>query len=118
MNSPHETETRKAELLSEYPRGYVDHPGKFEGEPIAAIYFYELMLDGAADETIYDGGTPVDVFSVDADDRAVWGFDDTTTYVAIYTTEQGCVMWHEWTAVDYAEAVDACTASDDAAEID
>ena len=41
---------RKAELLADWPKGYQDAPGKFEGESIAAMYFWELMLDGGGDE--------------------------------------------------------------------
>ena len=47
-------------------------PGKFEGEPIYSPYFYELMMDGMADETIYEGDLMIEIFRVDEPDRAIF----------------------------------------------
>lgn len=95
---------RYVQLIQDYPDGYVTTPGKFEGEPIEAIYFYELALDGGADEMLYDGDTPIDVFHVDDDDRLVWGLDDATRYVAVWETDQGFVEFAEWTEDEYRKA--------------
>ena len=46
--------------------GRIVSPGKFEGEPVWAPYFYEALLDGGADE---DDGE-VSTFEVTDDDRA------------------------------------------------
>jgi hypothetical protein len=99
---------RHAELLAEYPDGYQRHPGKFEGEPIAAMYFHELCLDGAQDETLYDGDTPIDVFRVDADDRALWTLLDSTTHVVCWTQDSGFAMFEELARDQYDRLVEHC----------
>lgn len=103
-------DTRKAELLADYPDGYVSEPGQFEGESIATIYFYELMLDGGADELVPVGPDAyVDVFAIDADDRARWELADTTTHVMLEISEQGFVSLTELTDRDYQRLVDDST---------
>ena len=102
----------KAALLAEYPEGHTG-PGKFEGDPLAALYYYDLSMNGAADETLYDGETPIDVFTVDAEDRAVWGFAPATTRVAWNEGDTGFVYFSELTEETYAELVADCSDRDD-----
>src|SRR5436190_3612272 len=49
--------------------GIIQTPGQFEGESVATLYFWDRSLDGGADETIYDGEKPYDVFLPDAVER-------------------------------------------------
>jgi hypothetical protein len=98
---------RRAELLKAWPQGFVSAPGRFKGEPIAALYFWNLVLDGSEDDSLYDGDTRVRVFRVTAEDRDVWQLDAETAYVALSETEQECVVFHEWTDLDYRAALDA-----------
>jgi hypothetical protein len=72
-------------------------PGKFEGEPTYAEHFYNLMLDGVSDDTIYDGETPVDVFKVSAEDIAQFPDLDGVDYVILWESEQGFVYTREMT---------------------
>ena len=104
---------RKAELMTEWPKGYVTALGKFEGEPISTIYFWDLMMDGRSDETLYEGDTPIEVFFVDDDDRILWDLSADTYAVAVYETSTGFVMKHEWTQNKYDDTVNICAQSGD-----
>jgi hypothetical protein len=67
--SPEATEKRQAAdtLLVEYfgkegaAKAWRDcrilQPGKFEGEPPETLYWYDLIMDGAAEETTYESCT-------------------------------------------------------------
>jgi len=48
--------------------GIITNPGKFEGEPVYAPYFYDAYLNGMAD---YDDGDEM-WFDITADDRAMF----------------------------------------------
>lgn len=61
---------RKA-ILKQYKvqNGVIRTPGKFENEPVYAPYFYDLVMQGASDETDYDDdGTALDYFDITSDD--------------------------------------------------
>lgn len=103
MNS--EAQTAKDELLKEWPKGYVDSPGKFEGEPIEVLYFHDLVMNGASDETLYDGETPIDVFFVDEEDRVLWDLDPEVYAVAVWESDQGFVYHRELDKEHYAQLV-------------
>ena len=47
-------------------------PGKFEGECRYVPYFWDKTMEGAEDETIYDGETPVSVFKIAPEDIATY----------------------------------------------
>ncbi len=79
-------------------------PGKFEAEPYYVPHFYDLMLNGAESQTLYDGDTPIAVFDVDADERAAFGFEPSTVAVALWETDTGFCMFAEWTAAQLEEA--------------
>jgi hypothetical protein len=62
--------TRK-EVLEQYDidkNGLIQDPGKFEGEMLFAPYFYDSSLESGADETVYDGDTPIDIFVIAEED--------------------------------------------------
>lgn len=69
----------------------VPGPGKFEGEPTFVPHFYDVMLDGASDVSMFDGDTPVEIFIVDADDVRKFPDLEGTYAVAIWESEQGFV---------------------------
>lgn len=48
-------------------------PGKFEGEPIYSPYFYDLLQDGASDNTNYTpSGTRYDDFTIENVDKGIF----------------------------------------------
>jgi len=102
-----------ARLLAEHPAGYVQEPGKFEAEPIAAVYFWEISMNGFAAETLYDGDTPIDVFPIKGrqtltadQERELWHLRADTAFVAVWESDQGFVHFDEWTAEEYRRAID------------
>lgn len=61
----------REEIESEYTvrNGVIVSPGKFEGEPIYAPYFYDAMMNGVQDDTTEDDeGNTVDTFFITDDD--------------------------------------------------
>lgn len=60
-----------AQILESYDivKGIVTNPGKFEGEPAYVPYFWELGLDGMADEDFTDVGGAVYAFDITEDDK-------------------------------------------------
>lgn len=59
---------KREEILKEYSVnavGLITNPGKFEGEPLYAPYFWDAFLNGCWDDEL-DGGTLV--YNIIADD--------------------------------------------------
>jgi hypothetical protein len=77
--------------------GVIQNPGKFEGEPEYAPYFYDLMLNGASSETLYEDDRLVDVFVVDADDRAQFPELADAYAVLVWEDDQGFFNTREMT---------------------
>lgn len=50
----------------------VKGPGKFEGEPIYAPYFWDLAMMSGEDDTEWDGDTMISVFDVSDEDLAMF----------------------------------------------
>lgn len=98
----------KARLLAEYPKGYCEQPGKFEGEPIFAIYYWEMTQNGLADDTLDFGATPVSIYFLTNEDRACWDLPASTHVVAVWESETGFLMHTEWTDAEYEFAVREC----------
>ena len=66
--------------------GTIVSPGKFEGEPYYLVGLYDLILDGASDET----NGPADLITVDADLRAAYPeIDPTTVAFVVWTSDTG-----------------------------
>ncbi len=78
----------RQEIVNEYnvdERGCIRSPGKFEGEMVYAPYFYDLMLDGCADENT-DGSCTVPIEKEDIDIfPSLAGID----YVKLYEDDNG-----------------------------
>lgn len=51
--------------------GIIRSPGKFEGEPIHAVHYYHMMLDGFGDYCEADDCNG-QTFEIDADDAAMF----------------------------------------------
>jgi len=97
----------RAEILSRYDThdSIVVAPGKFEGEPIYVVHFYEQMLDGGGDETFYgnDGNDiPVEVFVVAAGDRTEFPELDDTAVLWLWERSDGFVERREFASVKAA----------------
>ena len=71
----------------------IRHPGKFEGEPTYAPYFWDAVLDGGGDEEVIadDGQTPVSFFNVLPEDREKFPSLANVTRVEIWEDQDGFV---------------------------
>jgi hypothetical protein len=61
----------REEILGRYKidnHGIIRDPGKFESEMLYAPYFYDSSMESGADETVYDGDTPIDIFIITEED--------------------------------------------------
>jgi len=52
--------------INDAQSAYITSPGKFESEPVAALYYYDLAMNGMADDTLESLNGPVSVFNVDS----------------------------------------------------
>lgn len=67
-------------------------PGKFEGEPAYAEYFYNLAMESGADETFLDSAsTQIDVWRLEADDFDKFPDLINDEYVLLWEDEQGFI---------------------------
>lgn len=90
------TMSAREQILNDYTinsSSMITSPGKFEGEPIFAPYYWENGLNGMADE---DNGETF-TFDLTADDYAMWpelrdwmGNDESNTLI-MSESEQGFV---------------------------
>lgn len=67
--------------------GIIRSPGKFEGEPTYAPYFYDALLNGFADTDEGDVAT----FDVTDDDRALFPELKDVQHVYLWESEQGFI---------------------------
>ena len=82
------------EIRNEYEvrNGIIVSPGKFEGEPIHTVYFYDLVMDSCQDDTIYDEyDDTIDVFNLTPERHEM--FPELVGYkqIQIAESEQGFV---------------------------
>lgn len=90
-----ELESKLAELAKEFTisgRGTITNPGKFEGESLAAPYYYGLYMDG--------GDT---IFEVAGDERAAFGWDEDENFVYLEETNDGFIYVCLFRTMDEAE---------------
>ena len=66
--------------------------GKFEGEPLETIYFYEAMLDGDG-ESLYFGRDEVqiDLYDTTTEEREILGAPPNHTHFALEYSDTGFV---------------------------
>ena len=90
----------RQEIEKEYKineHGIICSPGKFEGEMLYAPYFYEIIMDGGADETDYpegEDGSPVDTFFITPEDIKEFPELDGCTKIECFESEQGFFYTH------------------------
>jgi hypothetical protein len=87
-------------------RGTIVSPGKFEGEPIYAPYFFYGSLDGYSEEFYYgEGASSEYLIEVTDEDRAMFPeLDATTAFVAIGNSDSGHVYTEELTSAEADKA--------------
>jgi len=73
--------------------GAISSPGKFEGEMAYAVYFWNLGLDGGADDEEYDEDSDTTAFGFKVSDADRLEFPElgNKKWVWLYETEQGFV---------------------------
>jgi len=85
--------------ISEY--GTILDLGKFEGCFWAAVIFYEHMLDGMADVTLWNENETVDAFFVKETEIKEFELSEDTYAVTIWENDQDFVYFSEWTESAY-----------------
>jgi hypothetical protein len=80
---------KRTDIEAEYTieNGVIRNPGKFEGEPIYAPYFWDALLNGFADSD--DDG--VAVFDIEASDIEQFPELANVERIALYESDQGFV---------------------------
>ena len=89
----------KEEIIAQFDikDGIIQNPGKFEGEPIHTVYYYELMMDGEGEDIYADGVAAEDAepeytqFIVDSDESDVFGLC-VGSEVRVWVDSQGFVV--------------------------
>lgn len=85
------------EITSEYEThpntDIIRSPGKFEGEPLWAVYFWNLALDGSGDVEWDDDETEITTFQIQDEDRAIFPelAEEGITSVSLWEDSQGFV---------------------------
>ncbi len=82
-----------AEIKKEYDvgdDGIINSPGKFEGEPVWAVYFYDLAGSGEELLTNQEGNS-YEIFEVDDEERKEFGLADDIKAVVLKHTDQGFI---------------------------
>lgn len=74
-------------------------PGKFEGEPTYAEHYWNLILEGGADEELFDeGDRPIAYFKIDRADRLRFPyFEGLTRWLSLVEDDSGFVWTEEMT---------------------
>ena len=88
-----------SDIIKEYgfdPR----HPGKFEGEPIETLYYYDSTMNGFGEDRGVEGEM-YSIHGVTADERKVFQMPDNIRYFVISENEQGFVYGSAMTKKRY-----------------
>jgi hypothetical protein len=88
--------------------GIIVSPGKFEAEPEYVPAFWDVVLNGCADETIDDGGREVSIVLVTDEDRARWPELRDIHAVAMVESDQGFISSDAMTATRLDEYRAGC----------
>jgi hypothetical protein len=84
--------------------GIITDPGRYEGEPWYVVVLAEEW-EGGADETLYDGETPIDVWFVDSEMRTAFDLDPDTYALALSYSDQGFAYVEHLTEAQYFAGV-------------
>ena len=86
----------RAEIEAQY---VVEHdtirsPGKFEGEPVYTPHYWEMALDGTADEVLHDAALDqtVYVFKIDSSDVETWPMLADVEVLRLHERDDGFVI--------------------------
>ena len=82
---------------------YVVDPGKYEGEPLYAVYYHIKALNGHADGTIMannEDESPLDWFEVTDAERAMFPALADERYVGLWTSQQGFIYMEDGERVE------------------
>jgi hypothetical protein len=71
--------------------GAISDMGKFEGESAYVLHFRDMSTNGFSDDVQYDGDTPIDFYTVDADDVREFPELAGVKRVAVYEDSQGFI---------------------------
>ena len=78
--------------------GVITSPGKFEGEMVYVPYFWDIVLNGGADENLSDNGVNVDRIVIIGDDITefddVLSLDDVDCSIDLWEDDSGFVHAH------------------------
>lgn len=95
---------RKADTDDKQAPKYLAPLGKFEGEHWRTVHYYDAVMNGFADEPLYDGERmAADILEVTDDERVAFRFGVDIAFVALWHSESGFVSMQELTAKDYDE---------------
>lgn len=86
----------REDILEHYDvdeNGFITSPGKFESEMIYVPYFYDLLMHGASDETIYssDGTIFKDIFNITSEDIQIFPELKGVQQIEISESEEGFI---------------------------
>jgi hypothetical protein len=94
--------------------GYVVSPGKFESEHWSTVSLYQDMMQGFADETLYDvDGCPIDVFILDDSDHDELNVPAWIYAIALTESDSGFVSAEWLTEREFEELTDELQNMDD-----
>ena len=94
------------EIEAEYKvneAGVITDLGKFQGEPLYAVYLWEAVLDSSSDFSVEDGDTTLDIFEIKSEDIAEWPELIGVVGVAIWEDENGFVHTKELSALELSK---------------
>lgn len=84
----------------------IANPGKFQGEPIWAPYFYQYALGGLYDDFLRpDGSTETIIELVDSDLDRFPDIPKTSTHMSLIEKEDGFVLSEYLNAQEYDERI-------------
>jgi len=99
--------------------GVIVTPGKFEGEPEYAPYYYDLAMENGEDELVFDSDdTPVSIFYVSDEDREMFHIKPETHAILLWVSDDGFVNTQEMTETEVSAFIDECMGFQDGEDED
>ena len=74
--------------------GIIRSPGKFDGEPVYAPAYWEVVLNGMADDDNGAESNPIAYFNLTENDRQTWPELDDAICLALQEDDNGFVHTH------------------------
>lgn len=83
-------------------RGIIRSLGKFEDEHLSTAYYWNMSMDGCAEELSYEDGSPtVYILEIEPDERGAFGFANDATHFAMTESDNGFVSGDTWNQARY-----------------